>query len=225
MVVSVTQSCLTLCDPMDCSMPSLPVSHHHQKFAQVHVHCISDAVQPSHPLMPSSPSALNLSQHQGPSNESSVRIRWPKYWSFNFSFSPSSEYSGLISLKIDWFDLLVVQRTSRSPLQHHSSKASILWRSAFFTVQLCLQPYVTTEKTIALIIRTFVGRIMSLLFNTCLGLSSLSCQEATVFWFHGCSHCPQWFWSQRRGSLSLLPPFPPSICHEVMGLDAMILVF
>jgi len=132
------------------------------------------------------------------SNESSVHIRWPKYWSFSFTISPSSEYSGLISLKIDWFDLLAVQRTVRN-LQHHSSKASILWHSAFFMVQLS-QLYVTTGKTIALTIWTFVGRVMSLLFKT-LSLSSLSCQEAMVFWFHDCSHCPQWFWSPRGGNL------------------------
>ena len=99
------------------------------------------------------------------SNEPSVHIRWPKYWSFSFSVSPSSEYSRLISLKIDWFDLLALQGTFRSLLQHHSSKASILWCSAFFTVQLA-QPYVTTGKTTALTIRTFVSRVTSLLFNT-----------------------------------------------------------
>ena len=116
------------------------------KFAQVH--CFSDAIQPSHPLTSSSPSTLDLSRiFPNFSIEFSVCIRWPKYWSF--IISPSSEYSGLISLKIDWFDLLAVQRTFRSLLQHHSSKASILWCSAFFTIQL-LQPHVTTGKTIAL---------------------------------------------------------------------------
>ena len=99
------------------------------------------------------------------SSDSSVHIRWPKYWSFSFSISPSSEYSGLISLKIDWFDLLAVQGTFRSLLQHHSSKASILWHSAFFMVQFS-QLYVTTGKTIPSTIQTFVGRVMSLLFNT-----------------------------------------------------------
>ena len=126
------------------------------------------------------------------SSESSVHIKWPKYWSFSCSISPSSEYSGLISLKIDWFDLLAVQGTFRSLLQHHSSKASIFWLSAFFMVQLS-QPYVTTGKTISLTIWTFVGKVMPLLFNTLSRFASLSCQEATVFWFHGCSHCPQWF--------------------------------
>ena len=144
---SVTQSYLTLCDPMDCSTPGLPVPHHLPKFAQVHVHCIGDAIQPSQPLMPSSlasifPSIRDLS------NESAVHIRWPKYCSFNFSISLCNEYSGLISLKIDWFDLLAVQGTLRSLLQHHSSKASVFQCSAFFTVQLS-QSYMTTGKTIA----------------------------------------------------------------------------
>ena len=108
---SVTQSCPTLCDPMDCSTPGLPVPYHLPEFAQVHVHCVGDVVQPSCPLTPSSPSALNFPSIRDFSNESSVCIRWPKYWSFSFSMSPSSEYSGLISLKIDWFDLLAIQGT------------------------------------------------------------------------------------------------------------------
>ena len=126
---------LTLCDPIDCSTPVLPVPHHLLKFAQAHVHSIADIIQPSHPLMPSSPSALSLSQYQRPSNESAVFIRRPKYGSFSFSISPSDEYSLLIFLMIDWFDLLAVQGTFRILLQHHSSKASILWHSAFFIVQ------------------------------------------------------------------------------------------
>ena len=140
---------------MDCSTPGLHVSYHILAFAQVHIIWCPLLLLPS--IFPSI---------RDFSNESSVHIRWPKYWSFSFSFSisPSSEYSGLISHKIDWFDFLDVQGTFRSLLQHYSSKASILGHSAFFTVQL-LQPYVTTGKTIALTIRTFVGRVMSLLFN------------------------------------------------------------
>ena len=103
-------------------------------------------------------------------SESVLRIRWPKYWSFSFSMSPSNEYSGLISFKIDWLDLLAVQGTLNSLFQHHSSKASILWYSAFFIVQLS-HPYMTTEKTIALTVQTFVGKVMSLLFNMLLGWS------------------------------------------------------
>ena len=119
---SITQSCPTLCNPMDCSMTGFPVPHHLPKLAQVHVHCISDVIQPSHPLTPSSPS-FNLSQHQDLSNESALCIRWPKYW--NFSISPSNECSELISSRIDWFDLLAVQETLKSLLQHHNVKASV----------------------------------------------------------------------------------------------------
>ena len=115
-----------------------------------------------HPLLllPSIPPSLRVF-----SNQSVLRIRWPKYWSFSFSISPSNEYSGLISFRMDWLDLLAVQRTLKSLLQHHSSKASILWRSVFFIVQLS-QPYMTTGKTIALTVRTFVGKVISLLFST-----------------------------------------------------------
>ena len=116
-------------------------------------------MQPSHPL-PSPPPAFNLSQHQGLSNESVLCIRWPKYWSFSFSISPSNKYSGLISFSIERFDLLAVQGTLKSLLQHHSSNASILWRSAFFMVQLS-HPYMTTGKTTALTTQTFVGKVMS----------------------------------------------------------------
>ena len=118
---SVAQLRLTLCDPMDCSTPGLPVPRHLPEFAQVRIHCISDAIQPSHPLTPSSPSALSFSQHRE-LFQWAVYITWPKSWSFSFSISSSSEYSGLISLKIDWFDLLALQGTFRSPLQHHSLK-------------------------------------------------------------------------------------------------------
>ena len=134
-------SCAWLCDPMDGSTPDLPVPHHLPEFAQVHAHYISDAVQPSHPLSPLLllpsifPSIRNFS------SESSVHIKWPKYWNFSISvYSPSTEYSGLISLKIDRFDLLAVQGTFRSLLQHHSLKLSILWHSAFFMVQLSQLP-------------------------------------------------------------------------------------
>ena len=122
-----------------------------------------ELIMASHPLLPLSPLALNLFQHQGFSNESVLHIRWPKYWSFSFSISPSNEYSGLISFRMDWVDLLAVQGTLKSLLQHHSSKASIPQRSAFFTVQLS-HPYMTTGKTTALTIQTFVGKVMSLVF-------------------------------------------------------------
>ena len=166
---SVTQSCLTLCDPMDCSMPGLPVPHHLPEFTQVHVHCIGDAIQPSHLLKPSSP-AIDLSQDQGLFQWVVVQIRWRKYWCFTFSISPSSEYSGLISLKIDWFDLLAVQGTFRSLFQHHSLKASILWHSAFFIVQLS-HSYMTTGETIALTIWTLLAKWCLCFLICCLGLS------------------------------------------------------
>ena len=233
---SVAQSCLILCEPMDCSTPDFPILHHLPEFVQTHVHRVGDDIQPSHSLLSPYPPAFNFSQHQSlfqwvhssnqvarvlelqlqipiisvqllssvqlfdtlrneahqaslsiknsqnllklmciesvmPSNhfilchpllllsvfpsimvfssESVLHIRWPKYWSFSFSICPSSEYSGLISFMIDWLDLLAVQGTLKSLLQHHSSKASILQHSAFFRVQLS-HPYMTTGKTIDL---------------------------------------------------------------------------
>ena len=146
--------------PHDCSTPGLSVPHHLSEFAHIHSHCLGDAIPPPHPLTPSSPSALNLSQHQGFSNELAVLIRWPKHWSFSFSISLSNEYLEPISFRMDRLDLLGVQGTLRSLLQHHSSKATILWYSAYSMVQLS-QP--TTGK--ALTIWTFVGRAMSLLLN------------------------------------------------------------
>ena len=141
---------------MDYSMPGLLVHHQLPEFTQTHVYCVGEAIQPSHPLLSPSPPTFNLSQHQGFSNESVLRIRWPTYWSFSFSISPSNEYSGLISFRTDRLDLLAVHGTLKSLLQHHSSKASILQCSAFFIVQL-LHPYMTTGKTIALTRWTFVG--------------------------------------------------------------------
>ena len=142
---SVSQSCPTLCNPMDCSMPGFPVHHQLPELAQTQVHQVSDAIQPSHPLSSPSPPAFNLSQHQGLFQGVSSSHQVAKYWSFSFSISPSNEYSGLISFRMDWLDLLAVQGTLRSLLQHHSSKASILQHSAFFTVQLS-HPYMTTGK-------------------------------------------------------------------------------
>ena len=161
---SVAQLCSTLCNPMNRSMPGLPVHHQLSEFTQTHVHWVGDTIQPSHPL--SSPLLLPLifSNIRVFPNESALRIRWPKYWSFSFSISPSSEYPGLISFRMDWLDLLEVQGTLRSLLQHHSSKASILRSSAFFIFQLS-HPYMTTGKTIALTTWTFVDKVMSLLFK------------------------------------------------------------
>ena len=128
---SVSQSCLSLWDPMDCSTPGFPVHLHLWELTQTHVHRVGDAIQPSHPLSSPSFPAFHLSQHQVFSYESVLNIRWPKYGSFSFSISPSSEYSGLISFRMDWLDLLTAQGTLQSLLKHHSSKASVLRHSLF----------------------------------------------------------------------------------------------
>ena len=169
---SVTQLCPTICETMDCSMPGFPVHHQLPELTQTHVHRVGDAIKPSHPL-----SSLLLLPSILPnirvfSIESVLHIRWPKYQSFSFSISPSNEYSGLISFRMDWLDLLAVQGTLKSLLQHHSSKASILWCSAFFRVHLS-HPYMTTGKTIALTRQTFVGKVMSLLNGNPLQYSCL----------------------------------------------------
>ena len=160
---------------MDCSMSGFPVHYQFLEFTQTHVH---ELVIPSNHLilllplllLPISPSIRVFS------NESVPCIRWPKYWSF--SISPSNEYSGLISFRMDWLDLLAVQRTLKSLLQHYSSKAAVLQRSAFFLFQL-LHPYTTTGKIIALTRRKFVGKVMSLLFNMLSRL--LFFQGASIF--------------------------------------------
>ena len=161
---SVAQSCPTLCDAMTCSTPSLPVHHQLPEFTQL---MSIKSVMPFNHLILCCPLLLPpsiFSSIRVFSNESVLPIRWPKCWSFSFSISPSNEYSGLISFRMDWSDLLTVQGALKSLLQHHSSKASILQRSAFFTVQLS-HPYITTGKTIALTRWTFVGKVMSLLLN------------------------------------------------------------
>ena len=150
---SVAQSCLTLCDPMDCSTQGFLVHHQLLEFSQTHVHWVGDAIHPfsfCHSLLLLSSIYRSIRVF---SNESVLHIRWPKYWSFSFSISPSNEYSGLISFRMDWLDLLAVHGILKSLLQHHSSKASILQRSAFFTIQLS-HPHMTTGKTIALTRRT-----------------------------------------------------------------------
>ena len=159
---SVTQLCLTLCNAMGCSTLGFLVLHHLPKLAQTRVHCVGDAIQPSHPLILLLPSIFPSIRVF--SNESALHIRWPKNWSFSFSISPSNEYLGLISFRIDWSDLLAVQGTHKS-FECHSSKASILWCSAFFMVQLS-HPDMITRKTMALTRQNFVGRVMSLVFES-----------------------------------------------------------
>ena len=128
---------------MSSSTPGLPVHHQLPESTQIHVHRVDDAIQPSHPLLSPSPLAFYFSQHQVFSNDSALHIRWPKYWSFRFNISPSNEHPGLISFRMDWLDFLAVHGALKSLLQHHSSKASILWHSTFFIVQLS-HPYMTT---------------------------------------------------------------------------------
>ena len=154
---------------MNHSTSGLPVHQQLSGFTQIHVHRVNDATHSSHLLLSPSPPAFNFSHDQGLSKESVLRIRWPKYWSFSFNISPSNEHPGLMSFRRDWLDLLAVQGTIKSLFQHHSSKASVLWHSAFFTAQLS-HPYMTTGKTIALTRWSFVSKVMSLLFNM---LSSL----------------------------------------------------
>ena len=209
---------------MNYSTPGLPVHHQFPESTQTHVHRVYDAIQPSHPLHP-----LLLLPSIFPSiwvfsNESALCIRRPKYWSFSFNISPSNEHPGLISFRMDWLDLLAVQGTFKSLLQHHSSKASILWHSAFFMVQLS-HPYITTEKTITLTRRTFVDKIMSLLFNM---LSRLvitflpRSKRLLISWLQSPSAV---ILEPRKIKSATVSTVSPYICHEVMGPDAMILVF
>ena len=146
---SVAQSCPTLCNPVDCSTPGLPVHQQLLEFTQTHVHWISNTIQPSHPLLYPSPPTFNLSQHQGLFKWVSSSHQVAKVLEFSFNIRPSNEHPGLISFRMDWLDLLAIQGTLRSLLQHDSSKASILQQVAVFIVQLS-HPHMTTRKTIAL---------------------------------------------------------------------------
>ena len=160
-------------------MPSFPVQHQLPELAQTHVHQVADAIQPSHPLSSTSLPAFNLSQNQGLFQGVSSSHQ-PKYWNFSFSIYSSNEYSGLISFRIDWLDFFVVQRTLKSLFQHCSPKVSVLWCSGFLIVQLS-HSYMTIGKTIALTRQTFVGKVMSLLFNILSRLVIDFLQGASVF--------------------------------------------
>ena len=206
---------------MNHRTPGLPVCHQLPEFSQTHVHWVGYALHPSHPLLSPSPPALNFPSIRVFSSESVLCIRWPKYWRFSFNISPSNEHPGLISFRMDWLDLLAVQGTLKSLLQCHSSKASILWCSAFFIVQLS-HPYMTTGKTTALTRWTFVGKVISLLFNML---------SRVVITFFPRSKRLLISWLQSPSAVILEPrktnsaTVSPSICREVMGPDAMILVF
>ena len=226
---SVTQSFPTLCDAMDCSMPGLPVHHQLPEFTQIPVSI--ESVMPSNHLIFCHP--LLLPPSILPSirvflNESALHIRWPKYRSFSFSISPSKEHPGLISFRMDWLDLLAGQGILKRLLQHHSSEASILRCSAFFTVQLS-HPYMTTGKTIALTRWTFVGKVICLLLNMLSRLvitflprskhllnSWLQSPSAVIF---GATLLFRKIKSDTVSTVS------PSISHEVVGLNAMIFIF
>ena len=219
----VTQSCLTLCDPMNCSTPGPPsITNSWSSLKLMSI----ESVMPSshlilcHPLLllPPIPPASVFS------NESTLRMRWPKYWSFSFSISPSKEHPGLISFRMDWLNLLAVQGTLKSLLQHRSSKASILWHSAFFTVQLS-HPYMTTGKTIALTRRTFVDKVMSLLFNMLSRLVIIflpRSKRLLISWLQSPSAV---ILEPKKTKSDTVSTVSPSISHELMGPDAMILVF
>ena len=192
-------------------MTGFPVHHQLPEPVQTHVHLVSDVIQPSHPLLSPSPPTFNLSGIRVISSESVLRIRWSKYWSFSFSISPSNEYSRLISFRIDWLDILAVQGTLKSLLEHQSS---ILQCSAFFIVQLS-HPHITTGKTIALTSQTLVGKVTSLLLNT---LSSF------VIAFLPRSNCLFTSWMQSLSTMILEPKkikssivsiVSPTICQEI----------
>ena len=221
---SVTQSCLTVCESMNCSTPGFPVHHQLLEFTKlmsIELVMLSKHLILCHPLFlpPSIFPSIRVF-----SNDLVFFIRWPKYWSFSFNISLSNEYSGLISFRMDWLDLLATQGTLESLLQHHSSKALILQHSAFFMVHLS-QPFMTSGKIIALTRRTFVGKVMSLIFNMLLKLVITFLARNKHFLIS---------WLQSPSAVILESPkiksvtvsiVSPSICHKVMGPDTMILVF
>ena len=218
---SVALLCPTLCNTVDYSRPGFPVPHHLPELAQTHV----KSVMPSIHLVLCSPLLLLPSIFPSIwvfSNESVLCIRWPKFWSFSFRISSSNEYSALIAFKFDWFDLLAVQGTLKSLLQHHRSKASVLQHSAFLTVQLS-HPYMTTGKIIALTRWTFVGNVSAFNMLSRLVIAFLPRSKHLLI-----------SWQQSPSAVILEPEkiksvtvsiVFPSMCHEVMGPDAMILVF
>ena len=203
---------------MDCSTPGLPVHHQLPEFTQTHLHWVSDAIHPSHLchpllLLPSIFPIIRVF-----SNESALRIRWPKDWSFSCNISSFNEHPGLISFRMDWLDLLALQGTLKSLLQHHCSKASILQSSAFFIAQLS-HPYMTTGKTIALTRWTVADKVMSLLFNM---LSRLvitflpKTNHLLISWLQSPSAV---IWEPPKIKLATVSTVSPSISHEVMRPD------
>ena len=223
---SVSKSCLTLCNPMDCSISGFPVLNYTPEFAQTHVLRVNDDIESSHPWsLPSSP-VLNLSQHQDLFHWVDSSHQVAKVLEFQLQYQSFNEHSGLISFRIDWFDLLAVQGNLKSLLQCHNSKASVLWHSTFFMAQF-LHPYMTfpVGKNIALTRWTFDGKVISLPFNMLSRLVITFLPRSKNLWIS---------WLQSPFAVILEPreiksvtvsTISPSICHEVMGPDAMMLVF
>ena len=207
---SVAQLCLTLCNPMNCSTPGLPV--HHQHWSLPKLMSVKSVMSSNH-LILCRPLVLLSSIFPSVrvfSNESALHIRWPKYWSFSFNISPSNEHPGLISFRMDWLDLLAVWGALKSLVQHHGSKASILWHSAFFIDQLSL-PYMTSGKTIALTRWNFVGKAMSLFFNMLsrLVITFLSRNNhLLISWLPAVTICSDFGAKKKKLSLSLFSLFP-----------------
>ena len=217
-------SFLTLCNPINCSTPGFPVLQNTLEFAEF---MFIESVMLSNHLILCLPLLLLPSifpSFRVFSNESALRIRRLKYWSFSFSLSPSNKYSRLISFRIDWFDILAVQGTLKSLLQHHSSKASVLWCSAFFMVQLS-HPYMTTGKAIALTIQTFVGEVMSLLFNMLSRLVTAFLPRSKSLLISRLQSPSAVILDPQNIKSLTVYIVSPSICHEVMGPDAMIFIF
>ena len=224
LISSVIQSCPALCDSMDCSFPMDQASLSIINFQSLLKPMSIELVMPSNHLTLCCPLLLLPSVFpsiRGFSNESLLPIRWPKYWSFSFSISPSNEYSELITFRIDWFDL-AVQGILKSLLQHYSSKASILQHSAFFMVQLSY-PYLITGKALTML--TFVGKVMFLLYNmlSMLVIAFLPrSKHLLISWLQSPSAV---IWESKKIKSLPVSIVSPFICHEVMGTDAMIFVF
>ena len=193
---SVARLCLTLCDPMNCCMPGFPVHHQLSKLAQTHVHPVGNAIQSTHSLSSPSPPALSLSQHQGLLKWVSSSHQVAKIFEFQLQHptSPSNEHQGLISFRKEWLDLLAAQGTLKSLLQHQSSEASILRHLAFFIVQFS-HDYKSTGKAIALTRQTFVGKIMSLLFNMLFRLVIAFLPKSKCLLVLWLQSPLQWFWT------------------------------
>ena len=222
-VQSLSRILLRICISMYHSTPGLPVHHQLLECTQTHVCRVSDAIQPSYPLSSPPPPPI-LPKIRVFSNESVLCMRWPKYWSFSLSISPSNECPGLSSFRMNWLDLLAVQGTVKSLFQHHSSKATILWCPAFFTIQLS-HPHMTTRKTIALTRQTFVGKVMSLLLNMLSGLVITFLPRSKRLFISWLQSPFAVILEPQRIKSDTVSTVCPSISHEVMGPDAMIFVF